>query len=248
MRLQVLIHARIPHGIGHEVRPNAQRQIEQRLRHVIGRERKLASTGTGNRLGILVALGIMHPIESLALLDNRGRVSRRTNRRPFEQRRHIGVPKLMLARLRDRLGLCKVRNAVRDGIGDARDHIAHEDIRNHTAKQKGIAVAHALGKRTGALQQTLRLSDMNVPAWHSHPHKNLDNYTITPKPRGRLRTLYAATSPSHRFQFHTTAKVPRPRDDIDRYRWRGHPGVAPNPGDVCSSRPSYPPRRRPARS
>ena len=24
---------------------------------------------------------------------------------------------------------------------------------------------------TGALQQTLRLSDMNVPAWHSHPHK-----------------------------------------------------------------------------
>lgn len=57
VRLQVLIHARIPYGIGHEVRPNAQRQIEQRLRHVIGRERKLASTGTGNRLGILVALG-----------------------------------------------------------------------------------------------------------------------------------------------------------------------------------------------
>ena len=38
VRLQVPIHARIPHGIGHEVRPNAQRQIEQRLRHVIGRE------------------------------------------------------------------------------------------------------------------------------------------------------------------------------------------------------------------
>ena len=171
VRLQVLIHARIPHGIGHEVRPNAQRQIEQRLRHVIGRERKLASTGTGNRLGILVALGIMHPIESLALLDNRGRGSRRTNRRPFEQRCHIGIPELMLTRLGDRLGLCKVRNAVRDGIGDARDHIAHEDIRNHAAKQKGIAVAHAIGKRTGALQQTLRLSDMNVPAWHSHPHK-----------------------------------------------------------------------------
>ena len=50
-------------------------------------------------------------------------------------------------------------------------YIAHENIRNHAAKQKGIAVAHALGKRTGALQQTLRLSDMNVPAWHSHPHK-----------------------------------------------------------------------------
>lgn len=27
------------------------------------------------------------------------------------------------------------------------------------------------------------------------PIKNLDNYTITAKPRGRLRTLYAATSP-----------------------------------------------------
>ncbi len=195
VRLQILIHARIPHGIGHEVRPNAQRQIEQRLCHVIGRERKLASTGTGNRLGILVALGIMYPIESLAFLGNRGRGSRRTNRRPFEQRRHIGVPKLMLARLRDRLRLGKMRDTVRNGIGDARDHIAHEDIRNHAAKQKGIAVAHALGKRTGALQQTLRLSDMNVPTWHSHPHKNLDNYTITAKPRGRLRTLYAATSP-----------------------------------------------------
>ena len=190
----------------------------------------------------------MYPIESLALLDNRGRGSRRTNRRPFEQRCHIGIPELMLTRLGDRLGLCKVRNAVRDGIGDARDHIAHEDIRNHAAKQKGIAVAHAIGKRTGALQQTLRLSDMNVPAWHSHPHKNLDNYTITAKPRGRLRTLYAATIPQRRSRFHTTTPAPRPHGDIDRYRWRGHPGVAPNPGDVCSSRPSYPPRRRPARS
>ena len=195
VRLQVLIHARIPHGIGHEVRPNAQRQIEQRLRHVIGRERKLASTGTGDRLGVLVTLGIMHAIQSLALLDNRGSRGWRTGGRTFKQRCHIGIPELMLTRLRDRLGLCKVRNAVRDGIGDARDHIAHEDIRNHAAKQKGIAVAHAIGKRTGALQQTLRLSDMNVPAWHSHPHKNLDNYTITAKPRGRLRTLYAATSP-----------------------------------------------------
>ena len=230
------------------MRPNAQRQIEQRLRHVIGRERKLASTGTGNRLGILVALGIMHPIESLALLGDRGRGSRRTNRRPFEQRRHIGIPKLMLARLRDRRGVCKVRNAIRNGISDARDHIAHEDIRNHAAKQKGIAVAHTIGKRTGALQQTLRLSDMNVPAWHSHPHKNLDNYTITAKPRGRLRTLYAATIPQRRSRFHTTTPAPRPHGDIDRYRWRGRPGAAPNPGDACSSRPSYPPRHKPARN
>ena len=171
VRLQVLIHARIPHGIGHQMRPDTQCQIEQRLRHVIGRERKLASTGTGNRLGILVALGIMYPIESLALLDNRGRRGWRTSGRTFKQRCHIGIPELMLTRLRDGFRLGKVRNAVRDGIGDARDHIAHEDIRNHAAKQKGIAVAHAIGKRTGALQQTLRLSDMNVPTWHSHPHK-----------------------------------------------------------------------------
>ena len=153
------------------MRPDTQRQIEQRLRHVLGRERKLAGTGTDNRLGVPVTLGVMHPIESLALLDNRGRGSRRTNRRPFEQRCHIGIPELMLTRLRDGLGLGKMRDAIRDGVGDARDHIAHEDIRNHAAKQKGIAVAHAIGKRTGALQQTLRLSDMNVPAWHSHPHK-----------------------------------------------------------------------------
>ena len=73
VRLQVLIHARIPYGIGHEVRPNAQCQIEQRLRHVLGRKRELTSAGTDNRLGIPVALGIVHAIQSLALLDNRGR-------------------------------------------------------------------------------------------------------------------------------------------------------------------------------
>ena len=101
----------------------------------------------------------------------------------------------MLTRLRDGLRLGKVRNAVRDGIGDARDHIAHEDIRNHAAKQKGIAVAHTIGKRAGTRQQSFRLSDMNIPTWHSHPRKNPDNYTITAKPRRRLRTLYAATSP-----------------------------------------------------
>ena len=230
------------------MRPDAQRQIEQRLRHVTGRERKLASTGTSNRLGVLVALGIMHPIESLALLGDRGRGSRRTNRRPFEQRRHIGIPELVLARLRDRLGVCKVRNAIRNGISDTRDHIAHEDIRNHAAKQKGIAVAHAIGKRAGALQQTLRLSDMNVPAWHSHPHKNLDNYTITAKPRGPLRTLYAATIPQRRSRFHTKTPAPRPHGDIDRYRWRGHPGVVPNPDGACSSRPSYRQQHRPVES
>ena len=77
----------------------------------------------------------------------------------------------MLTRLRDGLRLGKMCDAVRDGIGNTGNHIAHKDIWNHAAKQKGIAVAHAIGKRTGALQQTLRLSDMNVPAWHSHPHK-----------------------------------------------------------------------------
>ena len=171
VRLQVLIHARIPYGIGHQMRPDTQCQIEQRLRHIFGRKRELTSAGTDNRLSIPVALGIVHAIQSLALLDNRGRRGWRTGGRTFKQRCHIGIPELVLTRLRDRLGLGKVRNAVRDGIGDARDHIAHENIRNHAAKQKGIAVAHALGKRTGALQQTLRLSDMNVPAWHSHPHK-----------------------------------------------------------------------------
>lgn len=48
VRLEVLVHAGVPHGIGHEVRPNAQRQVEQRLCHVLGRERKLVGTGTGN--------------------------------------------------------------------------------------------------------------------------------------------------------------------------------------------------------
>ena len=177
------------------MRPDAQCQIEQRLRHVLGRERKLACAGTGNRLGVLVALGIMHPIESLALLGNRGRGSRRTNRRPFEQRRHIGVPKLMLARLRNGLGLGKVRNAVRDGVGDAGNHIAHKNVRNHAAKQKGIAVAHVIGKRAGTRQQSFRLSDMNIPTWHSYPRKNPDNYTIHVKSRtaaALLRSNYSA--------------------------------------------------------
>lgn len=131
----------------------------------------------------------MHPIEPLALLGNRGRGSRRTNRRPFEQRRHIGVPKLMLARLRDGLRLGKVRNAVRDGIGDARDHIAHEDIRNHAAKQKGIAVAHVIGKRASTRQQSFRLSDMNIPTWHSHPRKTRITIPFTAShARGRSPT------------------------------------------------------------
>ncbi len=216
VRLQVLIHTRIPYGIGHQMRPDTQRQIEQRLRHIFGRKRELTGAGTGNRLGILVALGIVHAVQSLAFLDNRSSLSGFARGCAVKQRRHIGIPELVLARLGDRLRLGKMRDAVRDGIGDARDHIAHENIRNHAAKQKGIAVAHAIGKRTGALQQTLRLSDMNVPAWHSHPHKNLDNYTITAKPRGRLRTLYAATIPQRRFRFHTTAKAPRPHGDIDR--------------------------------
>lgn len=36
-----------------------QCQIEQRLRHVLGRKRELTSAGTDNRLGIPVALGIV---------------------------------------------------------------------------------------------------------------------------------------------------------------------------------------------
>ena len=73
VRLQVLIHARIPYGIGHQMRPDTQCQIEQRLRHIFGRKRELTSAGTDNRLSIPVALGIVHAIQSLALLDNRGR-------------------------------------------------------------------------------------------------------------------------------------------------------------------------------
>ena len=145
VRLQVLIHARIPYGIGHQMRPDTKCQIEQRLCHIFGRKRELTGVGTGNRLGILVALGIVHAVQPLALLDNRGRRGRRTDGRTFKQRCHIGIPELMLTRLREGLRLGKVRNAVRNGIGDARDHIAHEDIRNHAAKQKGIAVAHAIG-------------------------------------------------------------------------------------------------------
>ena len=177
------------------MRPDTQCQIEQRLRHVLGRKRELTSAGTDNRLSIPVALGIVHAIQSLALLDNRGSLGGFARGCAFKQRRHIGIPELVLARLRDRLGLCKVRNAIRNGISDTGNHIAHKNVRNHAAKQEGIAVTNAIGKHASTRQQALRLSDMNVPTWHSHPHKNLDNYTITAKPRGRLRTLYAAASP-----------------------------------------------------
>lgn len=120
----------------------------------------------------------MHAIKPLALLDNRRRRSRHTYRHALEQRRHIGIPKLLFARLGDRLGLGKMRDAIRNGIGNARNHIAHKNVRDHAAKQKGIAVAHVIGKRAGARQQPFRLSDMNIPTWHSYPRKNPDNYTI----------------------------------------------------------------------
>ena len=247
-RLEILVHARVPHGIGHQMRPNAQRQIEQRLRHVIGRERKLGGAGAVNRLGVFVALRIVHPIEPFTLFDNRGRCSRRTRRRTFKQRRHIGVPKLMLAWLRNGLGLGKVRDAIRDGVGNTGNHVPHKNVRNHAAKQKGIAVAHVIGKRAGTRQKSFRLSDMNIPTWHSHPRKNPDNYTIRSKSRARPQPHYAATILLHRFRFHMTAREPRPRGDIDRYKSHGPQDVVLNPDDACSSRPSYRQQHKPVES
>ena len=81
--------------------------------------------------------------------------------------RHIGMPKLRLAGLRDMLGSGEMRHAIRDGLGHTRHHVAHVNVGHEVAKQERVAIPHDAREGAAILKQPLAMRDMYVPGWHT---------------------------------------------------------------------------------
>ena len=107
----------------------------------------------------------MNTVDSISLrFDTKGDNARTIQ--AVQDGHNVGTPKLILTRLRDGLRLGKMRDAIRNGIGYPRHHVANTNIRHKIAKQKGILVANRARERAIARQHLLSLGNMDVPTWH----------------------------------------------------------------------------------